>query len=67
MQHQEQILNKSAKIVILKPYAINGKVLEITPTHHIILTSDDTVIEVKNENVLTAEPKRMKSYKSGVE
>lgn len=66
MSHQDSILNQPAKIVILKPYAINGEVLEITPTHHIILTSDNKVIEVKNENVLTTELKKMTTFKSSI-
>jgi len=58
MTEQEKILNKDAKIVIQTQFVLTGRVLEVTPTHHVILTSDNKYREVKNENVVSVDVKQ---------
>jgi hypothetical protein len=66
MDSQDLILNKYAKIIIQSTYAIDGEVLEITPTHHII-NSKGKIIEVKNENILQVETKRLERINSNID
>ena len=65
MESQDLILNGFAKIIIQSTFAIEGEVLEITPTHHMIRTSKGKVMEVKNENVLQVEIRPTEKYESG--
>lgn len=66
MKKQDLILGNFAKIIIQSTYAIDGVVLEITPTHHII-KSKGKIMEVKNENVLQLETRPMERLHSDIE
>lgn len=66
METQDLILNNFARIIIQTTYALDGKVIEITPTHHVIKTSQGKVIEVKNENVLKVETRASERVDSDV-
>lgn len=61
---QDSVLNKFAKITIRTEYVFEGKILEITPDHHIISTSNGKVMEVENRQVLKVEIKKVKSVES---
>jgi len=65
MENNGKIEGKNAKITIMREFVYQGRVVEITPTHHIIETHDGKVMEVANQKVVGVEIRSMKSYPSG--
>jgi hypothetical protein len=65
---QDRLINKLAKITIQTEFVLDGKVLEITPDHHLIETSNNNgkvkVMEIRNNRVVKIEPKKMEVYHS---
>lgn len=64
---KDRLINKIAKITIQTEFVLNGKVLEITPDHHLIETSNNgkvKVMEVENRHVIKVEPLKVESYHS---
>jgi len=55
-----------AKITIQKEWVFTGRVVDITPSHHLIEKEDGTVIEVSNARVLSVEPKHTTVVRSRV-
>jgi len=60
----ELICDKYAKIVIATEYAMDGKVLEVTPTHHFIRDKKGKIMKVRNENVIRIEVRPTKEVES---
>jgi len=61
------IIGKPAKIVVQTEYVMYGRVLEITPTHHIIQSSKGTIKEVLNERVVLVDIKEVEKFDSPIE
>lgn len=66
MPAQDELLDKRANIVIATEFKFQGKVLEITPTHHIIETSNG-IQEVLNEKVIQVRPFPVKIKESNID